>query len=259
MPAVNRPHHQTRRRRHYYAASAFCVSFCCWPDATDIGQLYDGAPILIQADRRAIRQEIETYIDKTQEILRDALVALAAREEAARQRAGIAQVRNDAGDPVLGNPDGAITVYEFSDYNCGYCKRMFAPVMALLANNSDVRMVIKFPILSPSSLTAAKAGVAAQKQGKFKTFHESLMTYRGQVNDDAITAAAKAADVDIDQMRRDMDGKDTTAIIARTRAAAAALGINGTPGFVIGDTIIPGAVDPTQLQAVIDALRAKGG
>ncbi|MEL0042035.1 MAG: DsbA family protein [Candidatus Puniceispirillum sp.] len=212
------------------------------------------------ANRQAIRQEIETYIRKNPEILRDALVALAAREEAARQRAGIAQVRNDAGDPVLGNPDGAITVYEFSDYNCGYCKRMFAPVIALLANNSDVRMVIKeFPILSPSSLSAAKAGIAAQKQGKFEIFHKSLMTYRGQVTDDAITAAAKAADIDIDQMRRDMDSKDTTAIIARTRAAAAALCINGTPGFVIGDTIIPGAVDPAQLQAGIDALRAKGG
>ena len=212
------------------------------------------------ADRQAIRQEIETYIRQNPEILRDALVALAAREDAARQRAGIAQVRNDAGDPVLGNPDGAITVYEFSDYNCGYCKRMFAPVIALVANNSDVRMVIKeFPILSPSSLSAAKAGIAAQKQGKFEIFHKSLMTYRGQVTDDAITAAAKAADIDIDQMRGDMDSKDTTAIIARTRAAAAALGINGTPGFVIGDTIIPGAVDPAQLQAVIDALRAKGG
>ena len=212
------------------------------------------------ADRQAIQQEIETYIRQNPEMLRDALVALAAREEAARQRAGIAQVRNDAGDPVLGNPDGAITVYEFSDYNCGYCKRMFAPVIALVANNSDVRMVIKeFPILSPSSLSAAKAGIAAQKQGKFEIFHKSLMTYRGQVTDDAITAAAKAADIDIDQMRGDMDSKDTTAIIARTRAAAAALGINGTPGFVIGDTIIPGAVDPAQLQAVIDALRAKGG
>ena len=211
-------------------------------------------------DRQAIQQEIDTYIRQNPEIIRDALVALAAREEAARQRAGIAQARNDAGDPVLGNPDGVITVYEFSDYNCGYCKRMFAPIMALLARNNDVRLVIKeFPILSQSSLTAAKAGVAAQKQGKFEIFHKSLMTYRGQVNDDAITAAAKAADVDIDQMRRDMDSEYTTAIIARTRAAAKALGINGTPGFLIGDTIIPGAVDPAQLQAGIDALRASGG
>lgn len=211
-------------------------------------------------DRQVIQKEIETYIRQNPEMLRDALVALEAREEAARQRAGIAQVRNDTGDPVLGNPDGAITIYEFSDYNCGYCKRMLAPVMTLLANNSDVRMVIKeFPILSQSSLAAARAGIAAQKQGKFETFHTSLMTYRGQVTDDAITAAAKAADVDIDRMRRDMDSKDTAAIITRTRAAAVALGINGTPGFVIGDTIIPGAVDPAQLQAGIDALRIKGG
>ena len=103
-------------------------------------------------------------------------------------------VRNDGGDPFMGNPNGSLTVYEFSDYNCGYCKRMFAPIMQMLAANGDVRLVVKeFPILSQSSVTAAKVGIAAQKQGKFKSFHTEMMTYRGQVNDASIMQAASTS------------------------------------------------------------------
>ena len=153
-----------------------------------------------QKDRAEMQQVIEQYIKNNPEVLRNALVSLAAREEAKRVQAGITVVRNDGGDPVMGNPDGSLTVYEFSDYNCGYCKRMFAPIMQMLAANGDVRMVIKeFPILSQSSVTAAKAGIAAQKQGKFKSFHTEMMTYRGQVNDASIMQAAGAAGLDLAQ------------------------------------------------------------
>jgi len=132
---------------------------------------------LDQKDRAEMQQVIEQYIKDNPQVLRDALVSLAAREEAERVKAGVMAVRNDDGDPVMGNPNGSLTVYEFSDYNCGYCKRMFAPIMQMLAKNGDVRMVIKeFPILSQSSVTAAKAGIAAQKQGKFKSFHTEMMT-----------------------------------------------------------------------------------
>jgi protein-disulfide isomerase len=185
---------------------------------------------------------------------------LAAREEAERVKAGVMAVRNDDGDPVMGNPNGSLTVYEFSDYNCGYCKRMFAPIMQMLAKNGDVRMVIKeFPILSQSSVTAAKAGIAAQKQGKFKSFHTEMMTYRGQINDASIMQAAGAAGLDLAQLKQDMDSPETTAIIGRTRSAAAALNINGTPGLVIGDTVIPGAISIEELQTVIDKERSKQG
>ena len=99
-------------------------------------------------DRAEMKQVVEQYIKNNPEVLRDALVSLAAREEAERVQAGIMLVRNDDGDPVMGNPNGSLTVYEFSDYNCGYCKRMFAPIMQMLAANDDVRFVIKeFPIL----------------------------------------------------------------------------------------------------------------
>ena len=185
---------------------------------------------------------------------------MSAREEAERLQAGIKLVRDDEGDPVMGNPNGSLTVYEFSDYNCGYCKRMFAPIMQMLAANSDVRMVIKeFPILSQSSVTAAKAGIAAKKQGKFKSFHAEMMTYRGQVNDTSIMQAAGEAGLDLAQLKQDMDSPETTAIITRTRSAAAALSINGTPALVIGDTVVPGAISMEELQTVINKVRNKQG
>ena len=213
-----------------------------------------------QKDRAEMQQVIEQYIKNNPQVLRDALVALAAREEAERVKAGVMAVRNDAGDPVMGNPDGRLVVYEFSDYNCGYCKRMFASVQQMLAKNDDVRMVIKeFPILSQSSVTAAKAGIAAQKQGKFAPFHTEMMTYRGQVNDASIMAAAATAGLNLEQLKQDMDSPETTAIISRTRSAAAALNINGTPGLVIGDTVIPGAISIEELQKAIDRERTKQG
>jgi protein-disulfide isomerase len=213
-----------------------------------------------QKDHAKIQQVIEQYIKNNPEVLRDALVSLAAREEAERVQAGIMLVRNDDGDPVMGNPNGSLTVYEFSDYNCGYCKRMLAPIMQMLAANGDVRMVIKeFPILGQSSVTAAKAGIAAQKQEKFKSFHTEMMTYRGQVNDASIMQAADAAGLDLVQLKQDMNSPETTAIITRTRSAAAALNINGTPGLVIGDTVIPGAIGMEELQTMIDKERTKQG
>ena len=215
----------------------------------------------LDADERdQMRQMIEQFIKDNPELLRDALVSLAAREEAERMQAGIMAVRDDAGDPVLGNPDGTIILYEFSDYNCGYCKRMFATVQQMLAKNSDVRMVIKeFPILSQTSVIAAKAGIAAQKQGKFELFHTEMMTYRGQVSNDVIMAAARKAGVDLNQFQQDIDSPETTAIIGRTRRAAAALNINGTPGLVIGNNVVPGAIGIEELQKLIDQERSKQG
>ena len=226
----------------------FGINFAAKPSNADLNA----------EDRQEILRVIENYIKANPEILRDALVALASREEAERQRAGIQLVRDDKGDPVMGNPDGQVTIYEFSDYNCGYCKRAFGTIQSLININRDVRLVVKeFPILSQSSMTAAKAGIAAQKQGKFEAFHVAMMTYRGPVSETSIADAAHSAGIDLNQFARDMDSAETRQIIDRTRAAATALGINGTPGFVIGDTIIPGVIEAKQLQAVIDDVRAK--
>ena len=222
-------------------------------------------PSLVRADldasdRATLNSIIEDFIRNNPEIVRDTLIALAAREEAERKQTGLAKVRDDQGDPVMGNANGTITLYEFSDYNCGYCKRVFEPIQQLVRDNPDVRLVIKeFPILSQSSLVAAKAAIAAEMQGKFGDYHVFMMTYRGQITDAVVMRMASQAGVDIEQLKSDMESPKTMAIIQRTREAAAALEINGTPGLVLGDTIVPGAIGLEELVKLIADERNKQG
>ena len=212
------------------------------------------------SDRAELNKVIEDFIRNNPEVVRDTLIALAAREEAERKQTGLAMVRDDLGDPVMGNPNGKITLYEFSDYNCGYCKRVFEPIQQLLRDNPDVRLVIKeFPILSQSSLVAAKAAIAAEMQGKFGDYHIAMMTYRGQITDAVVMRMAAQSGVDIEQLKSDMESPKTMAIIQRTREAAAALEINGTPGLVVGDTVVPGAIGLDELIKLIGKERKKQG
>ena len=211
-------------------------------------------------DRATLNSIIEDFIRNNPEIVRDTLIALAAREEAERKQTGLAKVRDDQGDPVMGNANGTITLYEFSDYNCGYCKRVFEPIQQLVRDNPDVRLVIKeFPILSQSSLVAAKAAIAAEMQGKFGDYHIAMMTYRGQITDAVVMRMAAQSGVDIEQLKSDMESPKTMAIIQRTREAAAALEINGTPGLVVGDTVVPGAIGLDELVELIAEERNKQG
>ena len=211
-------------------------------------------------DRATLNSIIENFIRNNPEIVRDTLIALAAREEAERKQTGLSKVRDDQGDPVMGNANGTITLYEFSDYNCGYCKRVFEPIQQLVRDNPDVRLVIKeFPILSHSSLVAAKAAIAAEMQGKFGDYHIAMMTYRGQITDAVVMRMAAQAGVDIEQLKSDMESPKTMAIIQRTREAAAALEINGTPGLVVGDTVVPGAIGLDELVKLIAEERNKQG
>ena len=211
-------------------------------------------------DRATLNSIIEDFIRNNPEIVRDTLIALAAREKAERKQTGLSKVRDDQGDPVMGNANGTITLYEFSDYNCGYCKRVFEPIQQLVRDNPDVRLVIKeFPILSQSSLVAAKAAIAAEMQGKFGDYHIAMMTYRGQITDAVVMRMAAQAGVDIEQLKSDMESSKTLAIIQRTREAAAALEINGTPGLVVGDTVVPGAIGLDDLVKLIAEERNKQG
>ena len=211
-------------------------------------------------DRATLNSIIEDFIRNNPEIVRDTLITLAAREKAERKQTGLAKVRDDQGDPVMGNANGTITLYEFSDYNCGYCKRVFEPIQQLVRDNPDVRLVIKeFPILSQSSLIAAKAAIAAEMQGKFGDYHIAMMTYRGQITDAVVMRMAAQAGVDIEQLKSDMESSKTMAIIQRTREAAAALEINGTPGLVVGDTVVPGAIGLDELIKLIAEDRNKQG
>lgn len=220
------------------------------PAAADVGD----------PDREALHKMFEDYIRANPEVIRNALLALAKREADAALTVALRTLHDDAGDPFIGNPDASIVIYEFSDYNCGYCKRVFAPLQQLLAEDDDVKLVLKeFPILSQTSMLAAQAAVAAQAQGVFPDFHVAMMTARGAVSMDSIMAAASEAGADLDRLQADMNGAEVAMIIERTRAAAQQLNISGTPGLVIGAQVIPGAVSIDEMRQIIAAMRAENG
>ena len=212
---------------------------------------------LSDADKSEIKSIIKEFIEENPTIIRDVLTQLATTEQAQRKLAALALVKNDDGDPEIGPSDAAITIYEFSDYNCGYCKRIFNDLQAVLAEQPDVRLVVKeFPILAETSVLAAKAAIAAQRQGKFRQFHIAMMTWRGRIDADAIDSAGEEAGLDDKRLLKDMEDEVTAAILSRTRAAAAALEVRGTPALIIGETVIPGAISKDEILDLINQTRA---
>ncbi len=209
------------------------------------------------ADKSEIKSIVKEFITENPEIIRDVLTKLAITEQAERKRVALTLLKNDDGDPEIGPSDAAITIYEFSDYNCGYCKRIFIDLQAVLVEQPDVRLVVKeFPILAETSVLAAKAAIAAQRQGKFRQFHIAMMTWRGRIDADAIDSAGKEAGLDNKRLLKDMEDEVTAAILSRTRAAAAALEVRGTPALIIGETVIPGAISKDEILDLINETRA---
>lgn len=213
------------------------------------------------------RQEIVSIIREALKsdpsLLRDAITALQEDEEQRKQAAargligelGPALTRTP-GDPVAGNPNGDVTVVEFFDARCPYCRRM-VPVMAdLLKRDPNVRVVYKdFPILGPASVTATRALLAAQKQGGYHKLYNVLMTGSPNVDTEALRAAAGKAGLDWERLQRDMGDPDIQARITANLALGRQLDLQGTPAYVIGNQILPGAVDLATLQAAIATAR----
>jgi len=169
-----------------------------------------------------------------------------------------AALTSDRDTPVMGNPDGDVAIVEFFDYKCPYCKRAAGTIKAVVAADGNIRLVMKeFPILGPKSIKAARAALAVAKQGKYEEFHWALMTEPGDMSDPHIRRIARSVGVDVDLMVRDMESPEIQAMIARNHELAQSLQITGTPAFVIGDTLVPGAVDRQTLERLVAQARAK--
>jgi protein-disulfide isomerase len=162
----------------------------------------------------------------------------------------------DPGSPVGGNPDGDVAIVEFFDYNCPYCRSM-APVLSqALDADGKIRFVYKeWPILGPGSEFAARAALAAHKQGKYEAFHDALMNSTEPATEARVLDVARANGLDIERLERDMAGDDILQALARNMETARTLGITGTPTYVIGDEIVRGAVGLRILQASIAQAR----
>jgi protein-disulfide isomerase len=184
-------------------------------------------------------------------------------EAATRQQAAIATNRSDifrhAQDPVGGSPDGRVTLVEFFDYRCGYCRSMAGELRDMVATDRDLRFVFKeLPVLGPESLVAARAGLAASRLDpvRYVDFHFALMQSK-ELTEEAILDLASGHGFDPEALGREMDAPWVKAHIEETRALADKLGITGTPSFVIGDTLIPGAVAVAELAAKVAEERGR--
>ena len=214
----------------------------------------------------AIRRIIRDYLIEQPEILvevQQALMAKRAAEEALQARGAIERHRDalfaDLEAPVAGNPDGTITLVEFFDYRCGYCKRVKPTLETLLAENGDLRLVYKeFPILGPESMVAARAALAARNQDLYEPFHWALLEAEGSFERADILDIARSVGLDAERLEQDMDDPIIDELIARNADLARALGIRGTPGFVIGEQVIGGALPLDEFRTVIaDARQAQ--
>lgn len=216
--------------------------------------------------REAIGGIIREYLVKNPEVLQEAFTELQRRQQEAEQagRAEVltserAKLESSPRDFVLGNPQGDVTMVEFLDYNCGYCKRAVADVTALIKADPKLRVVIKdFPVLGPGSVEASRVALAAKAQltgGKLYEFHTRLMERRGQANGEAAKAVAKEMGLDMARLEKDLQSSDINATLQETMELGQKLGINGTPGFVIGNEVIAGAVGVEPLRAVISNTR----
>lgn len=215
------------------------------------------------AQRAEIVRILREALVKDPSILRDAITALqddeANRKQSAVERAitGLRkELVGDPADPQAGNPKGGVTVVEFYDVRCPYCRRML-PVMAeLVKRDPDVRIVYKdIPILGPASVLGARALLAAQKQGGYDRLYNVLMTGSPNIDLDLLQAAATKLGLDWPRLRRDMDSPTVNARIQRNLALAHSLGIEGTPAYVIGRQLLPGAVSLADLQQAVAQAR----
>jgi protein-disulfide isomerase len=235
------------------------------------GFLFAAAPAgaLSDNDRPAIEAIIKDYLIKNPEVLRDALDALEkhqANEESKKQSATIASnqrvIFESPRGPVLGNPKGDVTLVEFFDYNCGYCKHALGDIAKLLQEDPKLKVVLKeFPVLGPGSVDAAKVAVAVRMQdtgGKYFEFHKRLLGSRGEANKDRALAAAKDAGFDVARIQKDMESPEVRETLTESMAIAQALGINGTPTFIIANEMVVGAQGYDALKNRVASVRKCG-
>jgi len=230
------------------------------PHATRAAEFNDG-------QRGEIEKIVRDYLVSHPEVLQEAMAELEKRQTAAEAEKHKDAVKEHADalfssprQVVLGNPQGNVTFVEFFDYNCGYCKRAMDDMMALLKGDPNLKIVLKeFPVLGPGSVEAAQVAVAVRMQDKsgkkYLEFHQKLLGGRGQADRARALAVAKEIGMNMTQLEKDMQSPEVKTTLQENFKVAEALGLNGTPSYVIGDKVIVGAVGLPSLQEGINNAR----
>jgi len=220
---------------------------------------------LPEAEREKIESVVKDYLLKNPEVILQAIQSLRERQKTDKRlqtKTNLVKLQDellrDPDTPVGGNPKGSVTIVEFFDYRCGFCKRSFSDLVKLVEADKTIRFVFKeFPILGPQSVTASKAGLAAWilDKSKYEAFHEAMMGSKGALPKSRVMSFAAKSGYDIKALQKTMAEPRIGAMIERTFELAKALDINGTPAFVIGDQVVRGAVDLETLKSLISQAR----
>ena len=225
-----------------------------------------GAQSFDDTETTAIETIVRNYLLENPEVIVQAIEVLQEREEASAREAQMSALRDRSAEifdspasPVMGEVDGDVVLVEFFDYQCGYCARVLDDVFALSEEDDNLRVVFKeLPILGPASTLASQAALAVRLQDEalYVPLHNALMAHQGQLSEQAIFQIAAEVGADIDQLRGDLNDPQVIGEIQANLRLAEALGIRGTPAFVIGDELIPGAIGLDVMRGLVDAQRS---
>ena len=222
-----------------------------------------------EQQKQAIGEIVKDYLIKNPEVLTEVISELEKRQAEAQQAAQAGAVKetqqsllNASHSYVVGNPSGDITLVEFFDYNCGYCKKALADVQTLMKSDPKLRVVLKdFPVLGPDSVEASRVALAVKNQlqgQKLFDYHVKVMDTRGRVNGERAMTVAKEMGVDMGRLQKDVESAEIRAALQENMALGDKLSLTGTPAFVVGETIIPGAVGIDPLKQLVDNVRQCG-
>lgn len=210
-------------------------------------------------EKAAVEKIIRDYLLANPELLvevmnelekrRQKLAVTQAKERLKENRAAIYQSKYD----FVNNPEGEVPFVEFFDYQCGYCKRSHQSVMKIRSQRRDVRFIFKeFPILGPASVYAARAAIASRRQDKYIEYHDALMNHRGKLNEDVVLKIAAGVGLDTERLKTDMERPEVQDAIDANLALASLMNIRGTPTFIIGESLSPGAIAYRQMVRFVE-------
>ncbi|TNF12436.1 MAG: DsbA family protein [Rhodobacteraceae bacterium] len=223
---------------------------------------------MTEAEREVFRAEVRAYLMDNPEVIIEAVNELERQQQQAQDGMDVALVNdnhdaifNDGFSHVGGNPEGDITLVEFLDYRCGYCRKAHEEVHELISSDGNIRFITKeFPILGPESLESSKFAIAVRHVAgdtAYVNANNTLMAFTGQVNDTALRRMAEALDVDADAVMERMESAEVEQEIAETRALAQRLQINGTPTFVLEDVMLRGYLPLDAMRQIVDEVRSE--
>ena len=206
-------------------------------------------------EQNKIEVIIKKFLLNNPELIKSTLENYEISQEIKKKRNAI-ELLNISNNPRLLQKNADITIFEFFDYNCGYCKSVVKLLLDTINEDKKINLVfVEFPILSEDSYTASLAALAAEKQNLYSQFHISLMKVKGRINEKQIFKTAKEVGLDINKLKLDMENPDIQLILKTNREVAKLLKLNGTPAFIIGDVIYPGAIKKDQLKKAIKLYR----